>query len=150
MYYIQHGRLASQHSCPRSKGLFHAIRSWLLAVVLSGSLRPPPNRQYITYALTELGVTSSSGAHCPSIIPIDNQPEPGSKRKESGHSAATVAVIEKDETVKKTKAPSKTKAKTGPAKIPSVKETAARPSPSKGSFAYPIVSVIEEEEDPHL
>ena len=59
MYYIQHGRLASQQACPRSKWLFHALRSWLLAVVLSGSLRPPTTRQYIRNALTELGATSS-------------------------------------------------------------------------------------------
>ena len=93
MYYIQLGRLASQHSCPRSKWLFPALRSWLLAVVLSGSLSPPTNRQYITNALTELAATSLSGATIPSVMPIDDHPDPSEEVKTRKKVIPPVAVI---------------------------------------------------------
>ena len=119
-------------------------------MVLSGSLRPPSTRQYIRNALTELGATVSSGGPPRLAIPINDLPDPAAQRNAVSSGGNTVGIIEQADAGKKVKASAKTKIKASRIEIPSVQEVAARPSPSKGSFAYPIVSVIEDEEDPHL
>ena len=108
------------------------------------------SKQYITQALTELAATSSSGATIPSVRPLDDLPDPRANGKKKVQVVQPVAVIEQEEKPAKPKKATRTKVAPARQEIPSVKEAAARPSPSKGSFAYPIVSVIEEDEDPHL
>ena len=94
MYYIQHGQLSSQKSCRRSKCLFHTLKSWLLGVVLSGSLHLPTNGLYLRNALTELGSSTQNVGPVQLVMPIDRQPDPSAHSSRWESSRVPVAVIE--------------------------------------------------------
>ena len=82
-------------------------------------------------------------------MPIDDHPDQEANRDMSERSGAAVAVIEQGNQVGKSKAPRREKAKKGNSDIPTIYTAAVRTSPSTGSFAYLIVRVIEDDEDPH-
>ena len=61
-----------------------------------------------------------------------------------------VAAIEQGDIGSKSTVATRARAKKSRSDIPTISEAAARSFSSKGSFACPIVIVIEEDEDPHL
>ena len=75
MHYIQHGTMIAPRTCPNSRELFHTLRGWLLSVVLSGSLNPPSDAQYIPRALQVLASRATLERVALSSGPLDTNPE---------------------------------------------------------------------------
>ena len=76
MHYIQYGTMIALPTCPNSRELFHTLRGWVLSVVLSGSLNPPSDAQYIPRALRVLASRATTKWAALSSGLLDTDPEP--------------------------------------------------------------------------